>query len=210
MARRLLRLMLSPRPGALNAVSPSADYLREAVRSAALATLALYVGIDEPLAARADGWTRSPPSAARAAPRGPRRPDAAADVHLPLATLPLPERDDRLADGTVWWQLVTESLLLSATGGALALPVAWAARGLLPFGQTSPLDWRVFAFAAMLSLAAGMMFSLVPALRATRAEPSTVWLPPIPSRSCRRPPSWESSRRPPLGSLHAAPRASTP
>ena len=230
---------------------------------------------------------------------GIRRPDAAAaDVHMPLATLPLPERDDRLADGTVWWlpimgrlkpgataaqvqgnldgalraaaqsaqaslldglseedralprnrnrsaeprllvdsgrqglydasprssgqalvlgvvvalvllivcanvatlllsravsrhrevairmsvgasrgrlirQLVTESLLLSATGGALALPVAWAARGLLPFGQTSPFDWRVFAFAAMLSLAAGMMFSLVPALRATRAEPS--------------------------------------
>ena len=69
-------------------------------------------------------------------------------------------------------QLMTESLLLSATGGALALPVAWAARGLLPFGQTSPFDWRVFAFAAGLSLAAGMMFSLVPALRATRAEPS--------------------------------------
>ena len=230
---------------------------------------------------------------------GIRRPDAAAaDVHLPLATLPLPERDDRLADGTMWWlpimgrlkpgataaqvqgnldgvlraaaqsalasflgglseeeralarnrtgsaaprllvgsgrqglydasprssgqalilgvivalvllivcanvatlllsravarqrevairlsvgatrgrlirQLVTESLLLSAAGGALALPVAWAARGLLPFGGTSPFDWRVFAFAAVLSLTAGMVFSLVPALRATRADPS--------------------------------------
>ena len=69
-------------------------------------------------------------------------------------------------------QLVTESLLLSATGGALALPVAWAARRLLPFGQTSPFDWRVFAFAGGVSLAAGIVFSLVPALRATRADPS--------------------------------------
>ena len=35
---------------------------------------------------------------------GIRRPDAAAaDVHLPLATLPLPEGDDRLADATFWW-----------------------------------------------------------------------------------------------------------
>ena len=230
---------------------------------------------------------------------GIHRPDAAAaDVHLPLATLPLPERDERLADATLWWlpimgrltpgatpaqvqgnldgvlraaaqsaltsfldslteeergrarnrnrsaeprllvdsgrqglydasprssgqalvlgvvvtlvllivcanvatlllsravsrqrevairmsvgatrgrlirQLVTESLLVSAAGGMLALPVAWAARRLLPFGQTNPFDWRVFAFAGGLSLAAGVAFSLVPALRATRADPS--------------------------------------
>ena len=69
-------------------------------------------------------------------------------------------------------QLVTESLLVSAAAGMLALPVAWAARRLLPFGQTNPFDWRVFAFAGGLSLAAGVAFSLVPALRATRAEPS--------------------------------------
>ncbi len=69
-------------------------------------------------------------------------------------------------------QLLTESLLLSAAGGTLALPVAWAARRLLPFGQASPFDWRVFAFAGGLSLAAGIAFSLVPALRATRAAPS--------------------------------------
>ena len=230
---------------------------------------------------------------------GIRRPDAAAaDVHLPLATLPLPEGDDRLADATMWWlpimgrlrpgvtparvqgnldgvlraaaqsalasflgglteeergrarnrnrsaeprllvdsgrqglydanprssgqalvlgvvftlvllivcanvatlllsravsrqrevairmslgatrgrlirQLVTESLLLSTAGGMLALPVAWAARRLLPFGQANPFDWRVFAFAGGLSLAAGIAFSLVPALRATRADPA--------------------------------------
>ena len=69
-------------------------------------------------------------------------------------------------------QLVTESLLLSAAGGTIALPVAWAARRLLPFGQASPFDWRVFAFAGALSLAAGIAFSLVPALRATRADPA--------------------------------------
>ena len=35
---------------------------------------------------------------------GIRRPDAApADVHLPLATLPLPQGDDRLADAAFWW-----------------------------------------------------------------------------------------------------------
>ena len=69
-------------------------------------------------------------------------------------------------------QLVTESLLLAATGGMLAVPVAYAARRLLPFGQSNPFDWRVFAFAGGLSLAAGVAFSLVPALRATRADPS--------------------------------------
>ena len=67
---------------------------------------------------------------------------------------------------------MTESLFLSAAGGMLALPLAWAARRLLPFGQASPFDWRVFAFAGVVSLAAGMAFSLVPALRATRADPA--------------------------------------
>ena len=42
----------------------------------------------------------------------------------------------------------------------------------MPFGQTNPFDWRVFAFAGGLSLAAGIAFSLVPALRVTRADPS--------------------------------------
>ena len=70
-------------------------------------------------------------------------------------------------------QLLTESLLLSAAGGTLALPVAWAARRLLPFGQAGSFDWRVFAFAGGLSLAAGIAFSLVPALRATRADPAS-------------------------------------
>ena len=67
-------------------------------------------------------------------------------------------------------QLVTESVLLSVVGGALAIPVAYAARQLLPFGQTTPFDWRVIGFVTLVSLATGLAFSLVPALRATRLE----------------------------------------
>lgn len=67
-------------------------------------------------------------------------------------------------------QLVTESLLLSGLGGALAVPVAYSARQLLPFGQTTPFDWRVFGFVGAISLATGLVFSVAPALRATRVE----------------------------------------
>ena len=40
---------------------------------------------------------------------------AAADVHLPLATLPLPEGDDRLADATFWWLPIMGRLKPGAT-----------------------------------------------------------------------------------------------
>ena len=47
---------------------------------------------------------------------GIRRPDAlAADVHLPLATLPLPERGPRPADGTAWWLPIMGRLKPGAT-----------------------------------------------------------------------------------------------
>ena len=67
-------------------------------------------------------------------------------------------------------QLVTESAVLAVAGGALGVGVAAGTRQLLPFGQTTPFDWRVFGFVALLSLATGLAFSLVPALRATRLE----------------------------------------
>jgi predicted permease len=67
-------------------------------------------------------------------------------------------------------QLLTESLLLSSLGGALGVLVGYWSRALLPFGDKAPLDWRVFGFVAGVSTLTGVLFGLVPALRATRAD----------------------------------------
>jgi putative ABC transport system permease protein len=73
-------------------------------------------------------------------------------------------------------QLLTESLLLSAMGGALGL-LAGAAildlapsvipQGLLPAAVTLTFDVRVIAFCAVTALFAGLLFGLVPAWQAT-------------------------------------------
>jgi predicted permease len=67
-------------------------------------------------------------------------------------------------------QLLTESLLLSSLGGALGGLLAYWVRALLPFGQSAPLDWRVFGFLAGVSMLTGIVFGLLPALRATRVD----------------------------------------
>ncbi|HSR50271.1 MAG TPA: ABC transporter permease [Acidobacteriota bacterium] len=67
-------------------------------------------------------------------------------------------------------QLLTESVLLAALGGVLALVVAYWTRDLLPFGSAPPLDWRVFAFAAGVSVLTGLIFGIIPAIRATRVD----------------------------------------
>jgi predicted permease len=67
-------------------------------------------------------------------------------------------------------QLLTESLLLSGLGGLLGVLVGYWSRGLLPFGKSAPLDWRVFGFVAGVSMLTGVIFGLLPALRATRVE----------------------------------------
>ena len=67
-------------------------------------------------------------------------------------------------------QLLTESVLLSTLGGALGVLVGYWSRALLPFGQNAPLDWRVFGFVAGVSMLTGILFGLVPALRATRVD----------------------------------------
>lgn len=67
-------------------------------------------------------------------------------------------------------QLLTESLLLSVLGGAFGILVGYWSRQLLPFGAATPIDWRVFAFAGLLSVFTGLVFGLAPALRATRAD----------------------------------------
>jgi predicted permease len=67
-------------------------------------------------------------------------------------------------------QLLTESLLLSGLGGLLGIAVGYWSRALLPFGASVPIDWRVFAFVAGLSMLTGVLFGLVPAIRATRVD----------------------------------------
>jgi predicted permease len=72
--------------------------------------------------------------------------------------------------GRLIQQLLTESILLSSLGGALGGLLAYWLRGLLPFGQKAPLDWRVFGFLAGVSMLTGIVFGLLPALRATRVD----------------------------------------
>ncbi len=76
-------------------------------------------------------------------------------------------------------QLVTESLVLSAAGGALAVVVAaallWALRALgpadLPRLAEATVDGRVLAFTFAVAAATGVLFGLAPALAASRADP---------------------------------------
>jgi len=73
-------------------------------------------------------------------------------------------------------QMMTESLALSLAGGAIALVlVMWALDGIvwlspkdLPRVEETGLDWRVFAFALILSAASSLIFGLVPALYASK------------------------------------------
>jgi predicted permease len=69
-------------------------------------------------------------------------------------------------------QLLTESLLLAAIGGALGILVGRWGQRLLPgaTGQASPLDWRVMAFVITVTTVTGIVFGIAPALRATRTD----------------------------------------
>jgi putative ABC transport system permease protein len=75
-------------------------------------------------------------------------------------------------------QLLTESLLLAAAGGALGLALAkWGmeallvlAENFLPRANEIGLDWRVAAFTAALSLLTGVFFGLIPALQSSRID----------------------------------------
>jgi predicted permease len=80
--------------------------------------------------------------------------------------------------GRVVRQLLTESLLLAAAGGAVAVAVVFAGVQLvrsfgpqnLPRLQEAGPDLRVFAFAAGVTLLTGVLFGLAPALSAARAD----------------------------------------
>ena len=79
-------------------------------------------------------------------------------------------------------QLLTESVVLSALGGALGLAVGLAGlRALLVMnpgdiprigehGAAIAMDWRVVAFTALVSLSTGILFGLIPALGVSRVD----------------------------------------
>ncbi len=87
----------------------------------------------------------------------------------------------RLAIGAGRWrlvrQLLTESLLLSLAGGAVGLLVAgWGHRLMLGFlvhttALDFQLDYRVLGVSLTLSIVTALLFGLIPAIRATRADP---------------------------------------
>ncbi|HKT79285.1 MAG TPA: ABC transporter permease [Vicinamibacterales bacterium] len=79
-------------------------------------------------------------------------------------------------------QMLVESLVLAAAGGVLGLAVAFAlTRTLLALvpAQTNPLllsaspDLRILAFTLAITCATGVVFGLIPAVRASRTDPWT-------------------------------------
>ena len=90
----------------------------------------------------------------------------------------------RLAVGAspvrIWRQLLTESLLLSVTGGALGILIAPSAMRAIAAGLTTrgsdrlsldlTLDHRVLLFTTALSILTGLCFGIAPALRSSRID----------------------------------------
>ena len=79
-------------------------------------------------------------------------------------------------------QLLTESTMLGLLGGLLAILIAkWATVALVallasggdPVNVTTPLDLRVLAFTAAVSILSGIVFGLAPSLSAIRVQPLT-------------------------------------
>jgi predicted permease len=87
--------------------------------------------------------------------------------------------------GRIIRQLLTESIVLSLSGGALGLLLGWAGiRALLSIntaglprvgenGAFVSLDWRVVAFTVTVSLLTGVIFGLIPAIQSSRTDLTT-------------------------------------
>jgi putative ABC transport system permease protein len=77
-------------------------------------------------------------------------------------------------------QLLTESIVFALAGGALGVFLAWAgdrallaaAPATIPRLSEIGVDWTVIAYALAISLVTGLLFGLVPALRAARSAPA--------------------------------------
>jgi predicted permease len=75
-------------------------------------------------------------------------------------------------------QMLTESLLLAVVGGALGLVILLSTRALLlravpqnlPRVNAVSIDWAVLLFALIVSLCAGVIFGLAPALHSSRLD----------------------------------------
>jgi predicted lysophospholipase L1 biosynthesis ABC-type transport system permease subunit len=81
--------------------------------------------------------------------------------------------------GRIIRQLLVESLLLAAIGGSLGVGLRFAIdqalidflpSGRTPLSLSSTPDWTVLGFTFAISLLAGVLFGLVPALQSTRPE----------------------------------------
>jgi predicted permease len=84
--------------------------------------------------------------------------------------------------GRLMRQLLAESLVLAMAGGALGIALAMAIdqalidflpSGHTPLSLTSTPDWQVLAFTFAISMLAGAIFGLVPALQSTRPKLAT-------------------------------------